>query len=112
MNPAISPVYQQNPGFRVVSYRGDGTVTDQSTYYLTNLPGATAKKKGSWKREYSFNKKWKARELNASSMNGLYQRVVADEKVRGDWLKLYAVSGPALEGRSRLLVRCIVRWKG
>ena len=49
MNPAISPVYSQNPGFRVVSYRGDGTLTDQSTYYLTNLPSASSKKKGEWK---------------------------------------------------------------
>ena len=103
MNPAISPVYEQNPGFRVVSYRGDGTVTDQSTYYLTNLPGANAKKKGNWKREYSFTKQWKARSLNASSLNGVYQRVIADERVRADWLKLYAVSGPALEGEKPIV---------
>ncbi len=97
MNPAISPIYQQNPGFRVVSYSGDGSLSDQSTYYLTNLPSATAKKKGSWKREYIFTNEWKAKRLDAESLGELYRKVVADEKLRADWLKLYAVSGPALE---------------
>jgi hypothetical protein len=35
LNPGISPIYGQNPGFRVVSHRHDGTVTGQPTYYLT-----------------------------------------------------------------------------
>src|SRR5271165_1800568 len=42
VNPAISPVYSQNPSFRVVDYRTDGTITDQTTYYLTNLPMASS----------------------------------------------------------------------
>ena len=95
INPAISPVYKQNPGFRVVSYDSDGSVTDQSTYYLANLKSASRKSPGRWKREYTFTQKWKARELNTSSLGNLYSQVSTHEKVRDTWLRLYAVSGPA-----------------
>jgi sphingomyelin phosphodiesterase acid-like 3 len=98
MNPAISPIYSQNPGFRVVSYNRDGLVTDQTTYYLTNLPAASAKQKGRWKKEYTFTRQWKAGHLNAASLSRVYDEVVADESARANWLKLYAVSGPALKG--------------
>jgi hypothetical protein len=98
MNPAISPVYSQNPGYRVVSYRDDGTLADQSTYYLIDLPSATSKKKGRWKREYQFTREWRAKTLDTASLSRLYDEVVANDQVRADWLKLYAVSGPALEG--------------
>jgi sphingomyelin phosphodiesterase acid-like 3 len=103
MNPAISPVYQQNPGFRVVSYDKDGRMTDQSTYFLTNLPTATVKAKGQWKREYTFTRQWKTHELNAASLSRVYDEVVADESVRATWLKLYAVSGPAEAGEKPIV---------
>ena len=103
INPAISPVYEQNPGFRVVSYRGDGTVTDQSTFYLTNLPVASATRKGQWKREYQFTRQWKTRELNAASLSRVYGQIVANEQMRSNWLKLYAVSGPAETGEKPIV---------
>ncbi len=103
MSPAISPVYSQNPGFRVVSYRHDGTLTDQSTYYLTNLPVAGANVKGQWKREYQFTRQWKTHELNAASLGRVYQEVAADNAARASWLKLYAVSGPAEEGEKPIV---------
>jgi Acid sphingomyelin phosphodiesterase C-terminal region len=82
----------------VVSYGKNGKVRDQSTYYLTNLPVATAKNRGRWKREYTFTRQWKSRELDAASLNQAYGQVTSDETVRANWLKLYAVSGPAEEG--------------
>jgi len=103
MNPAISPVYSQNPGYRVVSYRHDGTLADQSTYYLTNLPDANSKKKGKWKREYQFTRQWKTKTLDAASLNRVYGEVVANDQGRANWLKVYAVSGPALEGEKPIV---------
>jgi sphingomyelin phosphodiesterase acid-like 3 len=103
MNPAISPVYSQNPGFRVVSYRGDATLTDQSTYYLTDLPTANPKKNGEWKREYQFTRHWKTKALDTASLGHVYDQVIADDQVRANWLKLYAVSGPALEGEKPIV---------
>lgn len=103
MAPAISPIYQQNPAFRVVNYRADGSLRDQTTYYLTNLPAASAKTKGRWKKEYTYSSQWKAHAINVASLNSVYNRVVADETTRAAWLKLYAVSGPALEGEKPIV---------
>ena len=103
IDPAISPVYSQNPSFRVVNYRSDGTITDQTTYYLTNLPKATSTVKGRWKREYTCTRQWKTRELDAASLSQVYGRVVASEPVRQQWLRLYAVSGPAEEGEKPIV---------
>ena len=43
----------------MVSYRNDGTLTNQTTYYLTNLTSASSTTKGKWKQEYTFTHQWK-----------------------------------------------------
>jgi hypothetical protein len=103
LNPAISPVYKQNPGFRVVSYKSDGTLTDQATYYLTNLASASSTKKGIWKQEYTFTHAWKTSTLNAASLNEIYNRVVNDPQAREQWLKMYAVGGPTEQQEKRFV---------
>jgi len=103
MAPAISPVYEQNPSFRVTTYSIDGVLMDHTTYSLTNLPEASRRKKGSWKREYTFTRQWKAPRLDAASLSKLYDNVVADPSVREEWLRLYAVSGPALQGEKPIV---------
>jgi hypothetical protein len=95
LNPAISPVYGQNPGFRVVSYRNDGTVTDQTTYYLSNLTCADCAPDGNWIEEYMFTSWWNVDNLDAASLSKVYDQVVADEgKARQQWLDDFAVLGP------------------
>jgi hypothetical protein len=103
LDPAISPIYSQNPAFRVVSYRADGTIADHTTYYLTNLPQATATKKGRWKKEYQYTRQWHAGTVSGASLGEVYERVVKNADAQGEWLKLYAVSGPALEGQKPIV---------
>ena len=103
LNPAISPIYGQNPGFRVVSYRHDGTVTDQTTYYLTNLTSASSTTRGKWKQEYTFTRQWKAQTLDAASLSSVYSRVVADPKARAQWLKDFAVLGPSEQDEKKVV---------
>jgi hypothetical protein len=98
IDPAISPVYQQNPGFRVVTFSSGGMVTDQSTYFLTNLKSASSTSRGHWKKEYTFTHKWKAQELNSTNLERAYGEVTTSAKTRDKWLQLYAVSGPAEAG--------------
>ena len=66
INPPISPVYGQNPGYRIVNFRADGTLADQTTYYLTNLKEAGGSTRGRWKKEYTFSRQWKTRQLDAA----------------------------------------------
>lgn len=103
VDPAISPVYQQNPSFRVVDYRSDGNVTNQSTYYLTNLTTASKTTRGRWKKEYTYARKWKLGELNSASLGKLYNKVSTNDQVRDQWLQMYAVSGPAESGEKPIV---------
>ncbi len=94
VDPAISPIYRQNPAFRVVDVSG-GEVRDQTTYYLTNLTTAGAKQRGKWKKEYTFSQEWKTKQLDAATLGKIYNQIAADDAARAHWLKLYNVSSSA-----------------
>lgn len=95
INPAISPVYRENPGFRVVTYQRDGSLEDQSVYYLTNLELASSTTRGEWKKEYTFSQTWKLQQLDADSLATLYNRMKSNPDDRDTWLKFYDVSSAA-----------------
>jgi len=97
VDPAVSPVYKQNPGFRVVTFGDDGSLTDQSTYYLTNLKQASSKVHGRWKKEYTFSREWRTRRLDLDSLGTIYNDIQATKKARDRWLKLYNVSSAAAQ---------------
>jgi sphingomyelin phosphodiesterase acid-like 3 len=95
IDPPVSPVYDQNPAFRIVTFRGDGSLADQSTYYLTNLKQASSKVPGRWKKEYTFTKEWKTQQLDLVGLGTIYKHIQAIEAARDRWLKLYNVSSSA-----------------
>jgi sphingomyelin phosphodiesterase acid-like 3 len=96
IDPAVSPVYDQNPAFRAVTFRSDGSLADQSTYYLTNLKQANSKVRGRWKKEYTFTREWRTR-LDLASMGTIYSDIQTAKKARDQWLKLYNVSSSAAQ---------------
>ena len=95
ITPAISPIYNQNPSFRTVTFAKDGSILDASVYYLTNLIYASSTTPGEWKLEYQFSKEWKLPRIDAAGLSSLYSKIRSDEGVRGEWLKLYNVSSSA-----------------
>jgi len=78
IDPPISPIYGQNPAFRVLTFGRDGGLADQSTYYLTNLQAARSEVPGTWVREYSFAEEWQSRGLDAGSLKSIYDRIRTD----------------------------------
>jgi sphingomyelin phosphodiesterase acid-like 3 len=92
INPPISPIYGQNPSFRLVAFGADGKLVDQSTYYLTNLPDARSDVPGAWKLEYTFAQEWQSQALNASTFKSLYEHITDDPAARAQWLTLLNVS--------------------
>jgi sphingomyelin phosphodiesterase acid-like 3 len=92
IDPPISPIYGQNPAFRVVTFGDDGGLAGQSTYYLTNLPAAGSTTPGRWMREYTFTEEWHAPQLDASSLKSIYDRIRSDATARDQWLTLLNVS--------------------
>jgi hypothetical protein len=97
ITPSISPVYNQNPSFRVATFQADGSLRDDSVYYLTNLVFASSTTPGQWSREYSFAREWNMRALDAASLSALYGEIVAKSDQRAAWLKLYNVSSSAAQ---------------
>ena len=95
IDPAISPIYDQNPGFRIVDFRSDGTLADQTTYFLTNLKQAGGKTRGRWRREYTFSRRWKVPQLDGASLAKIYDEIATRNTARDLWLHLYMVSSSA-----------------
>jgi len=95
INPAVSPIYDQNPGFRVVTYASDGSLLEQTTYYLTNLRQASSQVHGQWKKEYRFSREWRAGRLDLASLGTIYGYIQSTKTGRDRWLKLYNVSSSA-----------------
>jgi hypothetical protein len=94
VDPPISPVYDQNPAFRVFDVVGS-ELRDQTTYYLTNLTTASAKQRGKWKKEYTFSREWKTRQLDSASLGTISDEIAGTDAARAHWLKLYNVSSSA-----------------
>jgi len=95
IDPPISPIYHQNPSFRIVDFGADASIVDNSVYYLTNLDRATRTIPGEWKREYTFSEAWKMQGVNAKNLSAIYGEVASNESDRAQWLKLYNVSSSA-----------------
>ena len=112
IDPPISPVYDQNPAFRVFDVSGS-EVRDQTTYYLTNLTTAGAKQRGKWKKEYTFSREWKTKQLDSAS-SGQDLRPDRDHRCRARTLA-EAVQRVQQRGEGRSRTRCadcIARSKG
>ena len=97
IDPPVSPVYGQNPAFRVVTFRANGGVADQSTYFLTNLKIASSKVPGKWMLEYKFSSQWHVRKLDAPTLKIIFDQIRQDPKLRADWFRLYGVSSSAAQ---------------
>ena len=91
IDPPVSPIYGQNPAFRVVSFTEGGRLANQSTYYLTNLTSAGSAVPGNWTREYSFVEEWQREQLDSASLKSVYDRVRSDAAVRARWLSILNV---------------------
>lgn len=98
MNPAISPIFGQNPAFRRVTLTDDGTLADQSVYYLANLPEAQSGAAPRWQLEMSFDAAWSQPRFDLSSLQDVYHQIGTVAEARDRWFKAYAVqsSGPAV----------------
>ncbi len=94
MNPAISPIFGQNPAFRRIQLGDDGTLSDESVYYLANLPAAASGAAAQWQLEMSFDSTWNLPRVDLASLDELYRRLGASTATRDRWLDSYAIQGP------------------
>lgn len=109
MNPAVSPIFGQNPAFRRVALDDDGTIADQSVYDLANLPEAARGAAAQWQLEMSFDAAWSLPRFDLASLDVLYHRLGNSAVTLDRWLDFYAVQGPArtaLSPANAAIYRC------
>jgi sphingomyelin phosphodiesterase acid-like 3 len=92
IDPPVSPIYGQNPSFRLVTFGANGSLVDQTTWYLTNLASARGIEPGIWKPEYTFTEEWHSPRLDVASLDNVYQQVRKDDDASKRWMTLLDVS--------------------
>lgn len=98
VTPAISPIYGNNPGFKVFTYdRQSSALIDYSTYYV-NLGAAGVQGAGAerWVKEYDFGATYKKASLDPLSLQAAYLLMPIDyQGYLTSYEKFYNVSDTA-----------------
>jgi hypothetical protein len=90
--PAISPIYDQNPGYQIVSYDlKTGVPTDFSTYYLANLDSASLAVPGDWRFEYTFTEAYGVPHYSPDGVAEMVKKVEAGGATAETYRRLYMV---------------------
>jgi hypothetical protein len=93
ITPAISPIYQNNPGFAVVLYdRTSGDLLDYATVYLTNLAEAGRGAAAKWAIEYTFRDAYGYTAYDPKTALRLARSIREDAAVRDDYVTFYPVT--------------------
>ena len=94
INPAVSPIFGQNPAFRIVDYDTAGGILDQTTYELANLAEAGAAAPPEWRAEYTFTREWGLPRIDTANLERLSETIGDDPARRARWQTLFVVSSP------------------
>jgi sphingomyelin phosphodiesterase acid-like 3 len=111
ITPAISPIYQNNPGFAVVLYdRTSGALLDYATVYLTNLAGAGRGEAARWAIEYTFRGAYGYTAYDPATAAELAQAIRTDAAVRDEYVTFVPVatasSDPPIDQQNWLAFAC------
>ena len=105
--PAISPIYDQNPGYEVVSYdRKTGVPTDFSTYYLANLDKVSPSVPADWRFEYTFTQAYGIPQYSADGVAAMVKAVEAGGPAADTYRRLYTVNHESLPANDLLAYTC------
>jgi sphingomyelin phosphodiesterase acid-like 3 len=93
ITPAISPIFQNNPGFGLVLYdRRSGDLIDYATVYLTNLEAAGRGEAAKWAIEYTFRDAYGHTAYDPDTATRLAQSIRNDAAMRDDYITFYPVT--------------------
>ena len=94
ITPALSPIFGQNPAFRVLAYDAEGGLVDQTIYNLTNLFETGIGFPARWQMEYAFTREWGLPRIDLASLERLYAATAQNAETRTRWHAIYPVSSP------------------
>ena len=92
VTPAISPIFENNPGLHVLSYdRKTFSVLDYTTHQLDLATGSSKQ----WKEEYRFSRAYRLFPINATTLETLFRSLQKDAQTRAMYIRYYNVSNAA-----------------
>jgi sphingomyelin phosphodiesterase acid-like 3 len=110
ITPAVSPIFGQNPGFRIVSFDDAGGIRDTAIYDLANLAtAASGEAAPEWQEEYRFTSFWGVPRVDRASLARLYDEIGKDAAAHERWARLFAVSSPGFWHAGTLPAAVIAR---
>lgn len=96
ITPAISPIFQNNPGFLHYTYESTSTVVkDYDAHYFT---GIQTPQQPEWKLEYNFGTTYKEKELSANSFVAISKKLNTDKALRQHYIDYFIVEDTAANG--------------
>ncbi len=88
ITPAISPQFDNNPGFQVLTYDTQSfSVIDVNTYYYNY-------DKSNWGKEYDFKKAYAKKQYNPQNLEDVHTSILTSRSVRKDFMDYYDVNNP------------------
>jgi len=88
--PAVSPIYDNNPGYETVHYdRAAAKLLDYTVYY-TDVSDTAIKKP--WAQEYNFATTYRQPVITAASLLAAHQLIGKDSAVANTYMRYYPVS--------------------
>ncbi|WP_044560972.1 metallophosphoesterase [Azospirillum sp. B4] len=94
VTPAVSPVYQQSPSFKLGRAAPDGSVASLTTYYMTNLSDEPSVETARWAPEYDTAQAWGANRLTPDTLRGIIARIRDSAPARAQYRRIYSVARP------------------
>jgi sphingomyelin phosphodiesterase acid-like 3 len=113
ITPALSPIFGQNPAFRVLAYDEEGRIVDQTTLGLANLTEASSvdNTPPQWRAEYTFSQYWNLPWVDVATLESLYSAITQVPGQRERWQTIFAVSSPVywapFSGQARQLAQAL-----
>lgn len=90
--PALSPIFGNNPGFKIYSY---DSASDEWSNYLTYYLALNAEH-ANWQLEYDFNKVYESHCLQCTLLQGM-QQLTANSPLANNYKHYYSVSHSGIQ---------------
>jgi sphingomyelin phosphodiesterase acid-like 3 len=94
ITPAVSPLFDNNPGFQCISYsKAAFTLFNIKTYYLNVSTSGNP-----WALEYDYQKTYGITGINPASVDAVRKKISSNPTYRNYYINYYDVNNPASNG--------------
>ena len=90
ITPSISPIYVNNPSFKIFEYdKNDFTLKNSSSYFLND---PTESSPSVWNFQYDFSTAYGQNNISTENLFNVYNLIRTDTLIRSNYIKYYTAS--------------------